>query len=391
MYTPGDKIPKVGRVAIDIHGQSYRLRFTYPAGKNHSFSIARATEEGWVTAIKAAQLINRDIDLGDFDDTYARYSPKHARKLKIAQAEVILEVSLVKIWEQYKQRNCDRIAETTQKKKWEVFDKYLENTPAELHKTNKAIEFVDYLLSKYSRGTLDSLLAGTLYPAINEALERGEIKYNAYPSVKYKNSSKSNIECFESSEIKAIIDSFYSDEFTHHNSHVKHSYYAPMVEFLALTGCRPSEAHALTWEDIKQKNGKTFIRFNKVWTSQVILPHTKTEEIRLFPCNEQLSNLINRIPKIENPNNLIFCSVKQQYIDQGNFRNRYWSKVVKSLVKEGYVEKYLKPYCLRHSFITRMIREGVDIKTVATLSGNSVKTIIENYLAARRDFDLPEL
>lgn len=61
------------------------------------------------------------------------------------------------------------------------------------------------------------------------------------------------------------------------------------------------------------------------------------------------------------------------------------------LVKDGKVEKYLKPYALRHSSIARLVREGVDIKTVATLSGNSVQTVIKHYLAAKQDFDLPEL
>ena len=49
------------------------------------------------------------------------------------------------------------------------------------------------------------------------------------------------------------------------------------------------------------------------------------------------------------------------------------------------------PYALRHSFVTRLIREGTDIKTVASLSGHSVKTLLAHYLVSRDDFDLPEL
>jgi site-specific recombinase XerD len=65
--------------------------------------------------------------------------------------------------------------------------------------------------------------------------------------------------------------------------------------------------------------------------------------------------------------------------------------VVKGLASEGEISKYLKPYCLRHSFITRLIREGVDIATVASLSGNSPQVILSSYLAFRQDFTLPEL
>ena len=391
MYSEGREKAQVGKVKVDIHGKSYRIRFTYPQGTRHSFSIARVSLEGWTTAIKAAQLIDRDIDLGDFDDTYARYSPKHAKKLEIAQAEKLEKTSFVEIWEQYKDRNKDRIAKTTQRKKWKVFDRYLANTPKEVLTTDKAKEFIDYLLNIYARGTLDSLLTGTLYPAINEAIERDEIKSNDYPSVKYKSKNKSNIECFEPDELKAIIEAFYSDEFSHPNSRFKHSYYAPMVEFLALTGCRPSEAHALTWNDIKRKKSKTFIRFNKAYTANTAMPHTKTREVRLFPCNQQLIDLLNQMPKISNPNNLVFPSTNGGYISQTNFRNRTWNTVVKGLVKQGKVDRYLKPYAIRHSFITRMVREGVDVASIASLVGNSAKIILENYLASRKDFDLPEL
>ena len=391
MYSEGQEKAKIGNVQIDIKGSSYRIRFTYPQGARHEFTIASVSPEGWTTAIRAAQRINRDIDLGDLDDTYARYSPRHAKKLEIAKIKQLTNKSLLEIWEEYKARNIDRIAASTQKKKWKVFDKQLDNTPRDLLDTSNASQFIDHLLNTYSRGTLDALLAGTLYPAINEALKRGDIQSNDYPSVKFKSKSKSNIECFEPEEIKAIIDGFYSNEFSHPNSKVSHSYYAPMVEFMALTGCRPSEVHALTWDDIKRKNGKTIIRFNKAYTHGVLMPHTKTREVRLFPCNEQLKQLLKQVPVIDNSNSLIFPSVNGGYIRQTNFRNRTWKIVINGLARQGRIERYLKPYALRHSFITRLVREGVDVATIGALVGNSAKIILENYLASRRDFDLPEL
>jgi integrase len=73
---------KIGRVSIDKNGKSYRVRFTYPEGTRHEFRIAKATDEGLITATRAAHLINRDIDLGDLDFTYARYSPKHSKRVE---------------------------------------------------------------------------------------------------------------------------------------------------------------------------------------------------------------------------------------------------------------------------------------------------------------------
>ncbi|MDJ0535604.1 MAG: tyrosine-type recombinase/integrase [Xenococcaceae cyanobacterium MO_207.B15] len=394
MYSEGQEKAKVGRVQVDIKGKSYRVRFTYPEGTRHEFSIARVSDEGWVTAIKAAQMIDRDINLGDFDETYARYSPKHARKIAIAQQEKTKEYNLKELWEIYKESNKDRVAKTTQARNWTQFDRFLEKVKPDLWSLKNSEKFIQKTLEYYAVTTVSTNFRTCLHPAINQAVKKKLIEENPYKNIKLPKIPKKLPECFDPDEVKAIIKAFYMDSYVHRysNKNHKHSYYAPMVEFLALTGCRPEECHALTWNDIKSRNQKMFIKFNKAYSKGILLSHTKTHEIRLFPCNEQLKTLINRLPKIPNKNNLIFPSIEvRNYIDQTNFRNRIYAKVVKGLVKDGKVHKYLKPYCLRHSFITRLIRDGVDIATVAALSGNSVEVIMSNYLASRREFDLPEL
>ena len=84
MYVFGQDSAKVGIVNVVKRRGSYKLRFYYPPGNRHEISIAKITPEGWQEAIRAAQLIDRDCSLNDFDETYARYSPRHARKLKVS-------------------------------------------------------------------------------------------------------------------------------------------------------------------------------------------------------------------------------------------------------------------------------------------------------------------
>ena len=93
----------------------------------------------------------------------------------------------------------------------------------------------------------------------------------------------------------------------------------------------------------------------------------------------------------ENKHNLIFPSVSLGYVNQKTFNRRYWKTVVNGLIEEERLEKAFRPYSLRHSFITRLIRDGWDIATVARISGNSPETIIRHYLAAKDSFDIPEL
>lgn len=401
MYTHNQEYAKVGRVSVDIKGKSYRIRFTYPEGNRHEFSIARVSSEGWTTAIKAAQLINRDIELGDFDDTYARYSPKHAKQLKLAKQETNREYNLKELWELYKEQNKNRVAKTTQKHSWKLLDRTLARLPKNSLELSNSEILIPELLKIYSKGTLPRLF-DSINSAINFAVRSGKIKSNPYANRvtkktlrNFQKSTKRNdIQCFEPNEIKAIIAAFYSNEFVSKYSQYNHSWYAKYVEFLALTGCRPEEAIPLTWDDVKEQKERMFIRFNKAYSNNILLPHTKTHEIRLFPCNNQLQELINSIPRLRYPNklNLLFPSQTYQYISQNNFcGQRYWKRVVYELVEQGKVSQYLKPYCLRHSFITRLVRDAVDPKTIATLAGTSVETIINHYLASRKDFDLPEL
>jgi integrase len=74
-------------------------------------------------------------------------------------------------------------------------------------------------------------------------------------------------------------------------------FYANYIEFLALTGFRPEEAIALTWDDLTaSSNGNLSIRVNKAH-SKGELKGTKTNERRDFPCNAQLTKFLTDLPK----------------------------------------------------------------------------------------------
>ena len=129
MFSEGQSKARIGKVSVDIKANRYRIRFSYPKGKRHELRIAQVNDDGWLTALKAAKLINRDIDLGDFDDTYARYSPTHAKTLEIARNQQQREYNLIELWDLYKQQSVTRIAATTQTYLWKDCDSYLSKAP----------------------------------------------------------------------------------------------------------------------------------------------------------------------------------------------------------------------------------------------------------------------
>lgn len=379
---------KIGRVSIDVKENRIRIRFTYPKGKRNDFYAGEPSDRNWQRAIATAQTIDNDIYLGLYDPTLAKYKPERAKSFKVVEKQP----NLKDLWNIYKGLSKERVAATTIKKHWTTYEKhYLGRTPKELLELNKASEFVTHLLSRYSSGSIRPIFSNCLNPSVNLAVKTRKIEHNFYADVLLPKKSKKQIEAYEPEEVKAIVAAFYSDEYVKKSSIYPHSFYAPMIDFLSLVGCRPSECHALTWKDIKSKKDRLYIRFNKAYSNGILLPHTKTYETRLFPINEQLKLLLNTMEVKTNTNNLIFPSINGGYVNQKTFGRRYWNTITRGLIDDGKLDKHLRCYSLRHSFITRCVRDGMDIATIARISGNSTDTIIKYYLAAKDDYTVPLL
>lgn len=369
---------KIGRISFSPRGNSIRIRFAYPANNNIEFTVATNTDEGLLKAIKIAQLINRDIEMGEFDDSLAKYSPNHAKALQL----VVKQPNLLDLWASYKNLNHARVAPTTIKTKWAMFDRVL--SQSKYIELQDAEQFVAELIAHYSLTTLQGLFSNCLNPAVNLAVAQRRLTHNMYvlPKLKQK---QSDTDCYETEEIEAILEAIQSNAYCPQQSAYKHSFYYFYAKFSALTGARPEETCALTWADLIDSH----IRFNKAYSNGVLLPYTKNKTIRLFPVNNQLSELLE-LAKLE-AKGLMFPGIKGGYLNHNNFRRRVWQPVVSRLIEDDLLDRYLPPYNLRHSFITRLVRAGIDVATVAALSGNSVDVIIKRYLKAKKGFELPEM
>lgn len=98
---------KIGVVSIDtINNKVIRIRYTYPKRKRNAFYVG-IHEENWREAVKTAHIIDRDISIGNYDSTLARYKPNKA------QTKVVEKPNLLDIWEVYKDISKDRFAATS--------------------------------------------------------------------------------------------------------------------------------------------------------------------------------------------------------------------------------------------------------------------------------------
>jgi integrase len=306
----------------------------------------------------------------------------------LAVAEKPSELNLLLLWQRYKVAKKNLVAPTTQKGDWPEVDRALNFVSPECleFSANSATLLLAELLERYAASTTRKVL---LYAraancwAIEEELLAKNFYSRLFKSIPKSQRSGRSGKCFEKHEIENILAAFASDEFVSKFSVHPHSHYRGYVEFLALTGFRPEEAIALSWADINNSR----IILSRAY-SQGILKSTKTYETREFPVNSQLANLLQNLPRTQN---LVFPSPEGSYINQHNFGERYWKPIVKKLVAAGKVGEYLPTYNLRHSWITRMLRGGLDIATVAKLAGNKPDTIMKHYLAAKtQDLVLPE-
>jgi integrase len=67
---------------------------------------------------------------------------------------------------------------------------------------------------------------------------------------------------------------------------------------------------------------------------------------------------------------------------------RHQDGVIEILIREGKVSIYLKPYAMRHSFITWQLAAKMTPANVAKLVGNSPEIIYKHYVSADKDAEL---
>jgi integrase len=372
---------------VGIEALQGRLRLRFPRvlfnGNQKYLSLNLAdTPENRVAAEIQARRIELDILAGYFDPTLAKYKADHTatpKKQKI--------YSLLELWEKYTQFKSGQVEESTIRRDFLIIEKRVKALPTA--DITEAIIIRDYLLSIYSaetaKRTLKQMNACCNWAALSRLIEGNPFKDLA-KSIKTKRKD-SIILTFNREEINIIIDAFISNKYCPKYSPLPHSYYANYVRLLFLSGCRPEEAVALKWKHITP----THITFAEAVPSDVrIRKDTKTHQIRLFPINNQLRELLNNIGYGE-AERLLFFNRNARELNTHNFLNRVWKPILTKLVNDKLIRYYLPQYHCRHTFITLSLEAGVGVKQVASWVGNSPEIIYRHYSGIIKQLEVPEI
>ncbi len=147
------------------------------------------------------------------------------------------------------------------------------------------------------------------------------------------------------------------------------------------TGLRIGEICALKWEDINFEE-KT-IRINKtlqrvkiiekdsIEKTKLIIGTPKTESSeRIIPLTDKMLNLLEKHKTTE-----YFLTGDYECIEPRSYRYKF-----KKYLEEAGIE-HINFHALRHTFATRAIESGFDVKTLSELMGHtSIQILLERYV-----------
>jgi integrase len=395
--TPSGKSSKGTVQVISSHGR-LQLRFRF-VGKRHCLSLGFPD-----TAVnrKLAEMRAREIELdmvsGNFDPTLTKYKPHVA--LAIASPDltpkITPKVSLAVLWASFVEYKRPQCSENTMYYVYQHFTTYMEKLPT--HDLSKAGEIRDFSVQTFPLESCKRFIV-RLSACCEWAKKSRLIEENPFagmakeikPPKSQRKTDEEDINPFSIEERDRILTAISADTFCNKHSGFKHSFYASYVEFMFMTGCRPSEAIALQWRHIS-KDFK-IISFEQAvietGKGRKLREGLKTQERRRFPCNQKLQALLQSIkPANATSDTLVFPGYTGGYLDTKSFRKSIWK-----LVLTGLAIEYRKPYQTRHTFITLALDSmygGLDVKDVARLVGNSPEVIYRHYAGNKRDLFVPE-
>lgn len=161
--------------------------------------------------------------------------------------------------------------------------------------------------------------------------------------------------------------------------------YRDFVEFLFLTGCRPSEAVGLTWEQIEFKGNTAVITFDRsISFRNGLAIHnqgSKNNKSRQFPCNSRLTELLSVRAKMNDSQGYVFGNCPK-YLSYPNFVKRQWKKAMEVLGLDH------TPYNCRDTFITEQIKAHKPIAVICLWCDTSTDMIQRHYLDKQSAIDL---
>lgn len=362
-----------GSVSIASRNGMLRLRWTY-LGKEYQLALnLKNTPLNQQVARGKASEIERDIALGVFDGTKARYLPQKTE-------EPIEQPSTLERWEQFIQhRRQSGTSEQSIASRYRPIAAHLKRFDREIDSALTALEFITQLRSVQSPRIANQNLS--LLRGFGEWLVKLDIlTINPFKEIApLKVQDRSHDEIFEIDDIHRLMAAASQDKVL--------IQYRDFILFLLNSGCRPSEAIGLRWEHVNFKRDEIHIceSLSRSPNGGRIRKGTKSHS-RFIPMSTAIRSMLEgRASNATTLEGLIFTSPTGRPIDDHNFSQRIWRRLCD---KAGI--PYRSPYTARHSVVNHMLDSGATFHQVAYSLGNSARMISDTYGRKRQGAKLPE-
>lgn len=237
---------------------------------------------------------------------------------------------------------------------------------------NVDYEFVEnYIINKKSTLSNASinLHLSILKSIIKDAVDNDVISKNKIAKIKMLKSNQKKISSFSVKEQYLIEDYCIKSE---------KDYYTIGIILTLYTGLRIGELVSLTWDDIDFNNSvlninktESRIRIDGKWNNVVKEPKT-IKSNRIIPLGKEILSLLKKLKKKKYGKYVVTNNIGDKVLI------RTYQHFFKRLQEEVGITNVLNFHSLRHTFATRAIESGMDIKTLSEILGHSNTAITLN-------------
>lgn len=212
-----------------------------------------------------------------------------------------------------------------------------------------------FVISSFSKSKYAAALDfRILRAAFNKAVDWGFIVTNPFNKVKLPKIQKNPPQYITREQLEIILE-FIPEKLK------------DVFRFAFLTGIRLGELTNLIWKNINVKEQIIQIGDESF--------NTKSRKIRTIPiCNEAAKILSDRVPKIFDRNKSVFCKTNKI-----RFTNDYLSKAFKKALRKTDLDESIHFHTLRHSFASKLVKDGASIYHLSKLLGHSSVSVTEIY------------
>jgi integrase len=378
----GQNRTQKGCVAIDDHKNRIRLRWHHQGKRHCLYTGLPYNQAALKVAQQTASKIEFDMLAGHFDESLEAYGKKNKAEAGSQPVDASSPITVVDVFDQYTAHKARTVQSKTlwnYKGIANALEQYFGAKPNHTLTKDDVEEFVTWYkttnLEPHIQRDRLVRLASAWDWAIGEGLVVGTNPWTG--AAKFiKVPPKPHPKPFTQSEVVRILNAFRENQYYY--------YYAPYVEFLVSTGCRPSEAIGLQWKHITKD-------CSSVWIGSTLTrgerKGTKTNKERTLVLTTRLKALLQSLKPVNaKPDDLVFLTPNGNPIRDQDFCRRAWRTILCELGIP-----YRKPYYLRATFISHALEAGISPVTVASMTGHSVQVLYEHYAATIKAPVLPDI